>query len=119
MPKHTITTRGANESGLGEERDLEAASLDAVGNDESGDAAEYAVGVPLRRYGGLPLRRHQKPLPPCPLAVAASLGLRFLQFCCFTATDQLLPLFGFQLSRGMAFGQRKNFHLLYKFIFKK
>lgn len=49
-------------------RDLEAARLDGVGDDEGGDAAEHAVGVQLRRRRPrrrLPLRSHGE-LPPSP-----------------------------------------------------
>ena len=47
---------GANPGRRGE-RDLEAAGLDAVGDEVRGDAAEYPVGV--RRRLPLPLRSHR------------------------------------------------------------
>ena len=51
-------------SGRGE-HDLEAAGLDAVGDEEGGDAAEYPVGV-RRRRRRLPLRRHRDLRFPTP-----------------------------------------------------
>jgi hypothetical protein len=58
---------------LGEIANLEAAALHAMGDEEGGDAAEYAVRVPLyrrRRSRGLPLWRHRRFLPSCPLVAS-------------------------------------------------